>query len=175
MAVGHTLDLELLPNFAALPEFVETAPTFAENSAGKALYYSRHCDDKVFADDSGLVVSALDGAPGVLSARYAGAGASDKERNAKLLRELRGKTGAERAARFVCIITVALRGRARVVVSGEVNGFIVEEARGAGGFGYDPVFYFPELQRTFAELTAEEKNIHSHRGKAFRRMMEALK
>jgi XTP/dITP diphosphohydrolase len=120
------------------------------------------------------VVSALDGAPGVLSARCAGAGASDKERNAKLLRELRGKTGAERAARFVCIITVALRGRARVVVSGEVNGFIVEEARGAGGFGYDPVFYFPELQRTFAELTAEEKNIHSHRGKAFRRMMEAL-
>jgi non-canonical purine NTP pyrophosphatase (RdgB/HAM1 family) len=174
MAVGHALDLDLLPNFAQVPEFVETAPTFAENSAGKALYYSRHREGLVFADDSGLVVPALGGAPGVLSARYEGAGASDEERNAKLLRELRGKTGAERAAHFVCVITVAAGGRARVVVSGEVNGSIVEEARGAGGFGYDSVFYFPGLQKTFAELTAEEKNVHSHRGAAFRRMMDAL-
>lgn len=168
------LDLELLPNFACLTEFPENAPTFAENSAGKALYYSWHCDELVFADDSGLVVPALDGAPGVLSARYAGPGANDEQKNAKLLNELRGKKGSERAAQFVCVITVALQGRACAVVSGQAEGFILEEPRGLGGFGYDPVFYFPELGKTFAELSTEEKNLRSHRGKAFRRMIEAL-
>ncbi len=174
LAAGHSLQLELLPAFAAIPEFPETAPTFAENAAGKALYFSRHCDELVFADDSGLVVPALGGAPGVLSARYAGMSASDQQRNAKLLAELRGKSGAERAAHFVCVIAVALRGTARVVVSGQVEGLILEEERGATGFGYDPVFYFPELRKTFAELSAREKNEFSHRGKAFRRMMVAL-
>jgi XTP/dITP diphosphohydrolase len=167
-------DFELLPNFSSLPEFPENAPTFAENSTGKALYYSRHCDGLVFADDSGLVVPALGGAPGVLSARYAGPGASDKQKNAKLLRELRDKIGTQRAARFVCVITAALRGRACAVVSGQVEGLILEEPRGVGGFGYDPIFYFPELGRSFAELTPEEKNVHSHRGNAFRRMIEVL-
>jgi XTP/dITP diphosphohydrolase len=174
LAMGHAVELGLPPGFVALPEFVETAPTFAENAAGKALYYSRLCDEMVFADDSGLVVPALGGAPGVLSARYGGPGATDEQKNAKLLHEMRSWTGAERSAHFVCVITVALRGRARVVVSGQVNGLIVEEVQGNGGFGYDPVFYFPELQKTFAELRPEEKNFHSHRGKAFRRMMEAL-
>lgn len=174
MADGHAFQLELLPGFASLPEFPETAPTFAENAAGKAMYYSRHSDEMVFSDDSGLVVPALGGAPGVLSARYAGPGASSEQRNAKLLEELRGKTGAERDAHFVCVIAVALRGRVRVVVSGQVNGQILEQPRGADGFGYDPVFYFSELQNSFAELLPEEKNIHSHRGKAFRRMIEAL-
>jgi len=175
LGAGHGFELDLLPNFASLPEFVETAPTFAENAAGKALYYSRHCEEMVFADDSGLVVPSLGGAPGVLSARYAGPGASNEERNAKLLRELQGRTGAARSAYFVCVITVALQGRARVVVSGQVNGFIVEVPRGAGGFGYDPIFYFPEMQKTFAELLPEEKSVYSHRGMAFRRMVEGLK
>jgi XTP/dITP diphosphohydrolase len=174
LAAGHALELELLPNFDTLPEFPETAPTFAENAAGKAIFYSGQCDEMVFADDSGLVVPALHGAPGVLSARYAGPDASSEQRNAKLLQELCGKTGAERAAHFVCVIVVALHGRARVIVSGQVNGSILEKPRGAGGFGYDPVFYFAELQKSFAELTPAEKNAHSHRGKAFRRMMEAL-
>lgn len=174
LAVGHAFDLELLPNFAAIPEFPENAPTFAENAAGKALYYSRHSEQLVFADDSGLVVPALGGAPGVLSARFAGPGATNEQKIAKLLGELRGKSEAERAAHFVCVITVARSGRACVVVSGQVNGVILEEPRGSGGFGYDPIFYFPELQKTFAELLPEEKNIHSHRGKAFRRMMEVL-
>jgi XTP/dITP diphosphohydrolase len=174
LAAGHALELELLPRFAALPEFVENAPTFAENAAGKALYYSGHCKEMVFADDSGLVVPALDGAPGVLSARYAGPGASSEQRNAKLLQELLGKTGAERDAHFVCVIAVALRGRACVVVSGQVNGRIWDEPRGVGGFGYDPIFFFPELKKTFAELSAVEKNMYSHRGKAFRRMVVAL-
>ena len=174
LAAGHALELELLPKYAALPEFEEDAPTFAENAAGKALYYSQHCDGIVFADDSGLVVPALGGAPGVLSARYAGLGASSEQRNTKLLNELRGKKGPERAAYFVCVIAVAVRGRASVVVSAKVDGEILQEPRGSGGFGYDPVFYFPVLGKAFAELSAEEKNQHSHRGKAFRRLMEVV-
>ena len=174
LATGHALELELLPNFSSLPEFAETAPTFAENAAGKALYYSRQTDQMVFADDSGLAVNALGGAPGVFSARYAGPGASNEQKIAKLLRELHGKNGGERTAHFVCVIAVALRGRASVIVSGQTQGQILEECRGSGGFGYDPIFYFPLLQKTFAEMSAEEKNMHSHRGRAFRRMMEVL-
>lgn len=174
LAAGHALELELLPGFAGLPEFEENAPTFAENAAGKAIYYSRHCPEFVFADDSGLVVPALGGAPGVLSARYAGIGAGSEKRNTKLLVELRGKKGEERAAFFVCVIAVAWRGRCVTVVSGKVDGEILEAPRGADGFGYDPVFFFPPLGKAFAELSAEEKNRHSHRGKAFRRLMEVL-
>jgi len=171
---GHALALQLLPGFAAIPEFPENAPTFAENAAGKALYYSKHADGMVFADDSGLVVPALDGAPGVLSARYAGPGASSEQRNEKLLAALRGKTGAQRSAFFVCVIALALRGRSVAVVSGKVDGAILEVPRGAGGFGYDPVFYFPELGKSFAELDAAEKNQYSHRGNAFLRLMAIL-
>ena len=174
LAAGHALQLELLPGFADLPEFAENAPTFAENATGKAIYYSRDCPEFVFADDSGLVVPALNGAPGVLSARYAGVGASSEKRNAKLLAELNGKKGVERAAFFVCVIAVALRGRCVVVVSGKVDGEILEAPYGSGGFGYDPVFYFPPLGKSFAELNAQEKNQHSHRGNAFRRLMQAL-
>src|SRR5208283_5852356 len=165
LAVGHTIELELLPGFAGLAEFPENAPTFGENAAGKALYYSRYSDQMVLADDSGLVVPALGGAPGVLSARYAGLGASSEQRNTKLLGELRGKKGDGRAAYFVCVIAAALRGRASAVVSAKVAGEILQEPRGRGGFGYDPVFCFPALGKTFAELSAEEKNRQSHRGK----------
>jgi len=174
LAVGHALELELLPGYEALPEFAEAAPTFAENAAGKALYYSKLCEGMVFADDSGLVVPSLGGAPGVLSARYAGANASNEQKIAKLFEQLHWKQGAERAAYFVCVIAVAQRGRACVVVSGKVEGEILEAPRGSGGFGYDPVFYFPSMGKTFAELSAEEKNRQSHRGKAFRRLMEVL-
>ncbi len=174
LAAGHALELELLPGFADLPEFAESAPTFAENAAGKALYYSRYSEELVFADDSGLVVPALGGSPGVLSARYAGAGASNEQKIAKLLAEMQGKKGAERAAFFVCVIALAREGRCVAVVSGKVGGEILEEPRGSGGFGYDPVFYFPLLGKSFAELNAEEKNRHSHRGKAFRRLVEVL-
>jgi XTP/dITP diphosphohydrolase len=173
LAEGHALELELLPGFEALPEFKEDAPTFAENAAGKAIYYSRYCPEFVFADDSGLVVPALGGAPGVMSARYAGIGASSERRNAKLLAELDGKS-TERAAFFVCVIAVARKGRCVIVVSGKVDGEILEAPRGTGGFGYDPVFFFPPLRKSLAELNAEEKNQHSHRGKAFRRLMEVL-
>lgn len=174
LAAGHALELELLPEFADVSEFEEDAPTFAENAAGKAIYYSRFSDEHVFADDSGLVVPALDGAPGVQSARYAGPGASSEQRNAKLLSALAGKKGAERAAFFLCVIAVARAGRCVMVVSEKVDGAILEAPRGTGGFGYDPVFFFPPLEKAFAELSADEKNQHSHRGKAFRRLMEVL-
>ena len=173
-ASGHACRLELLPDYGKLPEFAESAPTFAENAAGKAFYYSRNADGIVFADDSGLVVPALGGAPGILSARYAGPGASNEERIAKLLGEMKGLAGAQRSAYFVCVIAAVRNGRALAIVSEKVNGEIVETPRGTGGFGYDPVFYFPPLGKTFAELRAEEKSEHSHRGKAFRRLMEVL-
>jgi len=166
--------LELLPRFESLPAFAENAPTFAENAAGKALHYSRFCDGLVFADDSGLVVPVLCGAPGVLSARYAGAGASSAERNARLLEALRDRSGAERRAHFVCAIGLAERGRVKAVVTGRVDGEILEAPRGDRGFGYDPVFYVPALGKGFAEISAAEKNEHSHRGRAFRKLLAFL-
>ena len=169
------LDIALLPGFDSLLPFEENAPTFAENAVGKALHYSRLADGLVFADDSGLVVPALGGAPGVRSARYAGPHATSAERIAKLLAEMRGKTGSDCAAHFVCAIAVAERGRPIAVITDRVDGGILEAPRGSGGFGYDPVFYFPALRKTFAELVPEEKNQHSHRGKAFRRLLAALR
>jgi XTP/dITP diphosphohydrolase len=171
LGAGRAVALELLPRYDHLLRFEESAPTFAENAAGKALYYSRHADGIVLADDSGLVVDSLDGAPGVQSARYAGAGASDAERVQKLLRELKSRGASDRRARFVCVIALAQRGCALAVVSDSVEGELLDAPRGSGGFGYDPIFYFPALRKTFAELTREEKNEHSHRGKAFRRLL----
>jgi XTP/dITP diphosphohydrolase len=173
-ATTFPLELELMPTFDELPAFEESAPTFAENATGKALHYSRHLDGFVFADDSGLVVPALGGAPGVHSARYAGPGATNPQKIDKLLSELHGKTGVDRAAHFVCAIALAARGRVMAVVTDRVDGEILETARGSGGFGYDPVFYFPALEKTFAEISSEEKNRISHRGKAFRRLLAAL-
>ena len=167
-------EIELLAGFDSLPAFEEDAPTFAENAVGKALHYSRLADGRVFADDSGLVVPALGGAPGVLSARYAGPGATNAERIAKLLGELRGKVGVERAAYFVSAIALAERGRVVAIVTARVDGEILEAPQGGGGFGYDPVFYFPPLKKTFAELLQEEKNQISHRGKTFRKLLSGL-
>jgi XTP/dITP diphosphohydrolase len=166
--------LELLPGFDSLPSFEENAPTFAENAAGKALHYSRLSEELVFADDSGLVVPALGGAPGVHSARYAGKHATNSQRIEKLLSEIRGKAGIERSAYFVCAIALAKRGRALAIVTGRVDGEILNFPRGSGGFGYDSVFYFPALKKTFAEISREEKNQLSHRGRAFRRLLAAL-
>jgi XTP/dITP diphosphohydrolase len=168
---GTNVEIELLPNFSSFPAFDESAPTFAENAAGKALHYSRFTNDTVLADDSGLVVPALSGAPGVHSARYAGPGASDAERIQKLLREMDGKEGDTRGARFVCVAAIAAHGRALAVVSDMARGAITKEPRGTSGFGYDPIFRFEDLGRTYAELTPDEKNVYSHRGRAFRRLL----
>jgi len=171
---GKNWRLELLPDYAKFPEFEESAPTFAENAAGKAFYYSRQSKGIVFADDSGLVVPALGGAPGVLSARYAGPGAGNERKIAKLLFEMKGLEGANRGAYFVCVIAAVRGGRAVAIVSEKVDGEILDTPRGSGGFGYDPVFFFPPLGKTFAELRAGEKSQYSHRGKAFRRLLEVL-
>lgn len=173
-ATNDCVDLELLPGFDSLPSFEEDAPTFSENATGKALHYSRLREGLVFADDSGLVVPALGGAPGVHSARYAGPAATNAERVAKLLGELRGKKDGERAAYFVCAIALAEHGRAIAIVTARVDGEILESPAGSGGFGYDPVFYFPALKKTFAELLPQEKNQISHRGKAFRRLLKSI-
>ena len=169
-----SLDLQLLPNFSELPAFEESAPTFSENAAGKALHYSRFSDLPVMADDSGLVVDALGGAPGVRSARYAGPNASSAERIAKLLAEMRQCGAKDRGARFVCVIALAMRGRVAAVFSESVEGEILENVRGSGGFGYDPVFYFRPAAKSFAEMAAEEKNRYSHRAKAFRKLADFL-
>lgn len=168
------LEFELFPGFDSIPDFEESAPTFAENSLGKALYYSRQTGNAVIADDSGLVVPSLGGRPGVLSARYAGVGATSGQRIEKLLGEMNGLTGIERAAHFVCAISLIRQNRALAVITAQAEGEILPAGRGNGGFGYDPVFFFPSLKRSFAELTAEEKNQHSHRGKAFRRLLAVL-
>ena len=166
--------VEMLPDFESLAPFEENAPTFSENALGKAVYHSQLNDGIVFADDSGLVVPALGGAPGVQSARYAGPQATSADRNAKLLRELAGTPRQERAAYFCCVIAVLRQGLPVAVISNRADGEILENPRGTGGFGYDPIFYLPELDKTFAELTPQEKNLYSHRGKAFRRVLSFL-
>jgi XTP/dITP diphosphohydrolase len=173
-AAGKLWEVDLLPQYSSVTEFEESAPTFAEIATGKALYYAQLSDDLVFGDDSGLVVPFLGGAPGIMSARYAGPGATNEQRIAKLLADLRGASGGDRAAHFVCVIASARKDRLVAVVSAKVEGQILEDSRGTGGFGYDPIFYFPELGATFAELPEEQKNIHSHRGKAFRRLLDVL-
>jgi XTP/dITP diphosphohydrolase len=171
---GAAVDLAFIPNFDSLPVFEEIWPTFAENSAGKALHYSRFAEGIVLADDSGLVVPALGGAPGVHSARYAGPDASDGDRIRKLVSEMRGKTGEDRRARFVCVVAVAESGRMHGLFSASAEGMLLDEPRGDRGFGYDPIFFFPGLGKTYAEISREEKNLYSHRGKAFHKALDFL-
>ena len=169
MAADHApFDIELLPNYKQLPEAVEDGATFEENAIKKALHYSPHAGGLLFADDSGLEVDALGGAPGVYSARYSGTGATDESNNRLLLERLGGVEN--RSARFVCAIALADRERVLGVWRGCVEGVILTEARGSGGFGYDPLFYCPPFGCTFGEATAEQKLSLSHRGQAFRAM-----
>jgi XTP/dITP diphosphohydrolase len=143
----------------------ESGSTFAENARLKALAYSRLTSQPVLADDSGLEVDALGGRPGIYSARYAGYGASDADRVRKLLEELE-KSAGSRDARFVCALALAQEGAVLLESEGECRGIVAEKPRGNNGFGYDPVFYFPELGKTYAELTNSEKNLYSHRARA---------
>ncbi len=172
--VNSPIELALLPSFSELAEFPEDAPTFAENAVGKALHAATITEETVCADDSGLVVPALGGQPGVHSARYAGPNATGAQNIDKLLGALAGKKGNERQAYFVCALAVAKMRRIVAVITNRADGVILEVSRGSDGFGYDPVFCFPSLDRTFAELSSTEKNLHSHRGKAFRRLLEVL-
>lgn len=169
------VDLELLPGFDSIPSFEENASTFAENAAGKALHYSRLTSDLVLAEDSGLVVHALGGAPGPRSARYGDPNFTDADRVQKLLVDLASQPESDRSARFVAVIVLARRGEAIAVFSDFVEGIIAKEPRGANGFGYDPIFHFPPLQKTFAELPPDLKNEHSHRARAFRKVLSFLR
>lgn len=182
-ARSRRVSVNCLPAMDRLPPCVEDGLTFDENARKKAIYYSRGFDGFVFADDSGLCVDALGGAPGVFSARYAGPGASDEDNNAKLIAELLRTRAVDPAgagdhglsgARYECVIALAERGRLLIVTEGRADGVIIEHPRGSGGFGYDPYFYYPPLGRTFAELNPDAKFAVSHRGKAFLKLLDRL-
>ncbi len=176
LAEVSEINAELLPKFRELPAAKEDHASFALNAIEKALHYSRLADDGlIVADDSGLVVDALDGAPGVHSARYASASASDEDNNRKLLAELRGVPEKKRTARYICVLALARRNKLVALFSDSCEGRILTEYRGSGGFGYDPLFFFPPLEKTLAEVSEAEKNLHSHRGKAFRKLLSYLK
>jgi len=164
---GSGIELALHPSFHSLPPFQEDAPTFAVNAVGKAIYYSRSASGLVMAEDSGLAVESLGGAPGPRSARYGGPGATDADRVKKLLAELAGHPASERQARFISMVALAREGEAVAIFSDFVDGVLTPEPRGHSGFGYDPIFLFEPLGKTFAELTMEEKNRYSHRARAF--------
>ena len=151
----------------------ESGNTFAENARLKALEYSQWTHYPVLADDSGLEVMALGGRPGIYSARYAGADASDEDRNRKLLKELEGEKN-NRNARFFCALALAQHGAVLLETEGECRGVITRTLRGTNGFGYDPVFLFPDLDKTFAELNKEEKNTYSHRTRAIHNLIVLL-
>jgi non-canonical purine NTP pyrophosphatase (RdgB/HAM1 family) len=179
-AKAHGIEVECLPGFSSLPSVVENGQTFEANAKKKAEFYSRFVPGEiVLADDSGLEVDALGGAPGVHSARYAADqphaaenNTDDEANNARVLRELAGVPREKRTGRFVCVLVAARDGKTRATFRGEVEGVILEAPQGTGGFGYDPLFYFPQIEKTFAELTPEEKARYSHRGAAFRRFLE---
>ncbi len=166
------VEIELVPDFRALPPAVEDGATFAENAVKKALHYAPHCDGPIFADDSGLAVDALGGAPGVYSARYSGPGATDESNNRLLLENLRGVEN--RAARFICAIALVEGGKVRGIYHGEVQGRILDGPRGEHGFGYDPLFYYEPFGCTFGEADDARKFSVSHRGQALRAMLQAL-
>jgi XTP/dITP diphosphohydrolase len=164
-------DWEFIP-LAGIPPCEETGDTFQENAVLKAVYYSRHAPGLLFAEDSGLEVDALGGAPGVRSARFAGEGAIDIDNNRALIEKLRGVR--DRTARYVSVIALAEAGKVLRTFRGEVAGKIVDEPRGTNGFGYDPYFYYEPLDLTFAEAAAEQKLRVSHRGRALAKMLEWL-
>ena len=173
-AEGREIEVELLPGIENLPVCVEDGNTFEENACKKALFYSQWTEGMVFADDSGLCVDALGSGPGVFSARYAGLEADDEANNQKLIGELAGVPQSKRTAHYACVIALAQRGKILTVVEDKAEGFIQDEPKGTGGFGYDPYFFYPPLNRTFAELSIEEKFEVSHRGKAFRKLLDYL-
>lgn len=166
--------LDPLPGFAELPACEEDRDSFAGNAQKKALHFGHFATGPVLADDSGLEVAALGGAPGVYSARYAGPAASAVRNNAKLLDEMSAIPPEMRSARFVCEIALARHGKLLGCFGGSSEGLILPAPRGQGGFGYDPLFLDPQLGKTYAQLTTQEKMQRSHRGKALRALLEWL-
>jgi len=186
-ALRHGFEIAGIPNFASLSSVIEDGLTFEANARKKAEAYSRYVPEQiVVADDSGLEIDALNGAPGVHSARYAApdlqnkepheadANTDDEANNARVLRELKNVSAAQRTGRFVCVLAAARDGETLATFRGTADGTILDAARGTNGFGYDPLFYFTQIGKTFAELTAEQKSQYSHRGAAFLQLLEWL-
>jgi XTP/dITP diphosphohydrolase len=179
-AASYDITIASIPNFSSLPQVVEDGNTFETNARKKAESYSLAVPGElVLADDSGLEIDALAGAPGIHSARYAAdephdakCNTDDEANNAKVLRKLRGIPEDKRTARFVCVLAAARDGQTLQTCRGSAEGVILNAPRGENGFGYDALFYFPQIGKTFAELSAEEKAQYSHRGTAFRAFLE---
>ncbi len=178
-AARYGVEIAAIPDFSSLPPVVEDGLTFEANARKKAEAYSKYVpQETVVADDSGLEVDALKGAPGVHSARYAAdklheaeANTDDEANNSRVLRELKDVAPIQRTGRFVCVLAAARDGKTLATFRGTAEGVILDAPRGTNGFGYDPLFYFPQIKKTFAELTAEEKSRYSHRGAAFRQFL----
>lgn len=170
---GRSIEVLGLADFADLPEVIEDGATFAENAEKKARTIAAATGLTTLADDSGLTVAALDGAPGVYSARYAGEGATDADNNQKLLTDLQGVPVGQRQAAFVCAMVLCTAAGVQHF-SGRLEGEILESARGTGGFGYDPLFWIEEKSRTLAELSVDVKNVISHRGQALRALLAVI-
>ncbi len=184
-AAPYGITIITIPHFSSLPQVVEDGATFEENARKKAESYSLAVPGElVLADDSGLEIDAIVAAPGVHSARYAArdrqndephaaeCNSDDEANNARVLRELKEVPEHKRTARFVCVLAAARDGRTLQTFCGTAEGVILNAPRGGNGFGYDPLFYFPPIDKTFAELSAEEKAQYSHRGAAFRAFLE---
>lgn len=168
MLTGFPIDIRSLNDFGPIPPVIEDGLTFDENAYKKSSFTAMVLGLPALADDSGLVVEALDGAPGVYSARYAGENADDAQRRQKLLKEMRGQVN--RKAAFECVISIAVPGGPALTYEARCEGLVTEQPLGENGFGYDPIFYYPPLKKTFAQLTREEKSHVSHRGLALREM-----
>jgi XTP/dITP diphosphohydrolase len=184
-AQSLAVTLQPMPGFVTLPPAIEDGDTFEENARIKAEHYSRFAPGElVMAEDSGLVVDALHGSPGVYSARYAavlrsGPGShensDDQANNLALITQLERLPGSKFAGKYLSVIALARDGQTLAAFNGEVQGELLTVPRGTAGFGYDPLFYFPALSRTFAELSLEEKRRNSHRGKAFNRLLDWIR
>lgn len=161
---GFPVEIKNLDDFGPIPHLEEDGDTFDENAYKKASFAARVLGLPALADDSGLIVEALDGAPGVHSARYAGEDATDEQRYLKLLDDMKGKSN--RKAAFECVISIAVPSGPALTYEARCEGLIATEPAGSNGFGYDPVFFYTPLNKTFAQISREEKNRISHRGKA---------
>lgn len=164
-----------LGDYPDMPETVEDGVTFEQNAVKKAVEVSKYTGLLAMADDSGLEVDFLGDKPGVYSARFAGDNATNEENNKKLLEMMKGVKWENRTARFKCVMAICIPNKKVYTAEGVCDGYILDEPRGDKGFGYDPLFYYPELKKTFAELDMHEKNKVSHRSKAFKESLKILK
>jgi XTP/dITP diphosphohydrolase len=170
LLTGFPIEIKSLADFGPIPQVAEDGETFDENAYKKASFTAKILGIPALADDSGLMVEALGGAPGVLSARYAGENATDAQRVAKLLKAMQGQT--HRKAAFECVISIAVPSGPALTYEARCEGLIAEQPTGQSGFGYDPIFFYPPLNKTFGQMTIAEKSQVSHRGKALQELIQ---